>query len=88
MAASKHHRWAEIEPEQMNPLDDAAVCGGHQHHAGPLVLKKGAHVPLHSHFHEQISHVVEGALNSSSTESDVRCARARFCAFRRMCRMR
>ena len=27
-----------------------------------LVLKKGAHVPLHSHMNEQISHVVEGKL--------------------------
>ncbi len=28
-----------------------------------LVLKKGSHVPLHSHFNEQVSHVVEGSLN-------------------------
>jgi quercetin dioxygenase-like cupin family protein len=28
-----------------------------------IVLKKGAQVPMHHHFHEQISHVVEGALN-------------------------
>lgn len=28
-----------------------------------IVLKKGARVPMHHHFHEQISHVVEGALN-------------------------
>jgi len=27
-----------------------------------LVLKKSAHVPLHNHMNEQISHVVEGAL--------------------------
>jgi unsaturated pyranuronate lyase len=27
-----------------------------------LVLKRGAHVPRHEHFHEQMSHVVEGAL--------------------------
>jgi quercetin dioxygenase-like cupin family protein len=26
------------------------------------VLKKGAHVPTHQHMHEQISHVVGGAL--------------------------
>jgi quercetin dioxygenase-like cupin family protein len=28
-----------------------------------IVLKKGALVPKHEHFHEQISHVVEGALS-------------------------
>lgn len=27
-----------------------------------LVLKRGAHVPLHQHMHEQISHVVAGSL--------------------------
>jgi len=27
-----------------------------------IVLKKGAHVPTHHHMHEQISHVVDGAL--------------------------
>ena len=26
-----------------------------------MVLKKGAHVPMHHHFHEQISHVIAGA---------------------------
>ena len=27
-----------------------------------LEMKKGAHVPLHHHIHEQMSHVLEGAL--------------------------
>jgi len=36
-----------------------------------LVLKKGALVPLHEHFHEQISHVVEGALKFSIEGSEV-----------------
>ena len=63
MAASKHHRWADIEPEQLNPLTTRQYVVGTNTMLARLVLKKGAHVPLHHHFHEQISHVVEGALN-------------------------
>jgi quercetin dioxygenase-like cupin family protein len=36
-----------------------------------LVLKKGAHVPLHQHMNEQISHVVEGALKFVLEGKDV-----------------
>jgi quercetin dioxygenase-like cupin family protein len=63
MAESKHHRWADIEPEQLNPLVTRQFVVGTKTMLARLVLKKGAHVPQHSHFHEQMSHVVEGALN-------------------------
>jgi quercetin dioxygenase-like cupin family protein len=36
-----------------------------------IVLKKGARVPTHHHFHEQISHVVEGALKFVLEGSEV-----------------
>ena len=63
MAASKHHRWADIAPEQMNPLTTRQYVVGTNTMLARLVLKKGAHVPLHHHMNEQMSHVVEGALN-------------------------
>ena len=62
MAESQHHRWADIEPEQLNPLTARQYIVGTNVMLARLVLKKGSHVPRHSHFHEQISHVVEGAL--------------------------
>ena len=62
MAASTLHRWADIAPEQMNPLTTRQYVVGANTMLARLVLKKGAHVPLHQHRHEQISHVVEGAL--------------------------
>jgi quercetin dioxygenase-like cupin family protein len=62
VAESKLHRWAEIEPEQMNVLTTRQYVVGTNTMLARLVLKKGAHVPRHDHFHEQISHVVEGAL--------------------------
>jgi quercetin dioxygenase-like cupin family protein len=62
VAESKHHRWADIDAEQMNPLTTRQYLVGSNTMLARLVLKKGAVVPQHQHFHEQISHVVEGAL--------------------------
>jgi quercetin dioxygenase-like cupin family protein len=62
VARSKLHRWDEIEPEQLNALTTRQYIVGTNTMLARLALKKGAHVPEHHHFHEQISHVVEGAL--------------------------
>ena len=63
MEASRLYRWKEIAPEQMNPLTTRQYVVGTRTMLARLVLKKDAHVPLHNHMHEQISHVVEGSLN-------------------------
>jgi quercetin dioxygenase-like cupin family protein len=57
-----HYRWADIEPEQLNALTMRQYVVGTNIMLARIVLKKGAHVPMHHHFHEQISHVVAGAL--------------------------
>jgi unsaturated pyranuronate lyase len=62
MPATTHHRWIDIPPEQMNPLVTRQFVVGFNTMLARLVLSKGAHVPLHHHIHEQISHVVEGSL--------------------------
>jgi quercetin dioxygenase-like cupin family protein len=59
---SKLCRWVDIEPEPLNPLTTRQYLVGTNVMLARLVLKKGSHVPLHSHFNEQVSHVVEGAL--------------------------
>jgi quercetin dioxygenase-like cupin family protein len=63
VAASRLFRWAEIEPEQLNPLMTRQYVTGTKTMLARLVLKKGAHVPLHRHVNEQVSHVVAGALD-------------------------
>jgi len=60
---AKHYRWADLEPELLNPLITRQYVVGANVMLARIVLKKGALVPMHQHFHEQISHVVEGALN-------------------------
>jgi quercetin dioxygenase-like cupin family protein len=62
VAESKHRRWADIVPEAMNALVTRQFVVGTNTMLARIVLKKGAVVPMHHHFHEQISHVVEGAL--------------------------
>jgi quercetin dioxygenase-like cupin family protein len=88
METSKLHRWKEIEPDQMNPLTTRQYIVGTNTMLARLVLKKGAHVPLHSHMHEQISQVVEGTLEFLLEGKSVIVRRARSCAFRLMCRTR
>ena len=63
MPTSTHHRWTDIEPEQMTPLVTRQYIVGTNVMLARLGLKKGARVPQHHHRHEQVSHVVEGALN-------------------------
>jgi quercetin dioxygenase-like cupin family protein len=62
VAESKLYRWVEMEPEQLNAQMTRQYLVGTNTMLARLVLKKGAHVPQHHHFHEQISHVAEGAL--------------------------
>ncbi len=63
MGDARLHRWADIEPEPLNPLITRQYIVGANTMLARIVLKKGARVPMHQHFHEQISHVVEGALD-------------------------
>lgn len=46
----------------MNSLVTRQYVTGTKTMLARLVLKKGAHVPVHHHMNEQVSHVVEGAL--------------------------
>ena len=55
-------RWAEIEPEQMNPLLTRQYVTGAQGMVARILLKQGCVVPEHSHPNEQIAMIVSGAL--------------------------
>ena len=62
VGAAKLFRWAEMEPEQMNPLLTRQFCSGEQAMIGRVMLKKGCVVPEHSHPNEQLAYIVSGAL--------------------------
>jgi len=55
-------RWADIEVEQLSSLIGRQFIVGSNMMIARVLLKKGAHVPLHSHHNEQITYVLDGAL--------------------------
>jgi quercetin dioxygenase-like cupin family protein len=51
-----------VEKEQLNPLFQRQFMVGDSMMIARVLLKKGSHVPLHSHHNEQITYILEGAL--------------------------
>jgi len=61
-AKSTLTRWSDIEVEPLNPLIGRQFVVGTDVMVARVLLKKGAHVPLHSHHNEQVTYILEGAL--------------------------
>ena len=58
----KHHRWKDVELEELNPLLGRQLVVGENLMLARVLLKKGCKVPLHHHENEQLTYVLEGAL--------------------------
>ena len=58
----KHIPWKNVEREQLNPLIDREMVVGDRIMLARVLLKKGAHVPMHHHHNEQVTYILEGAL--------------------------
>ena len=58
----KHASWDTVELETLNPLLKRQILSGQSTMVARIFLKKGCIVPLHSHHNEQISYVLEGAM--------------------------
>lgn len=63
-----HTRWSDVPVEQMNPLITRQFITGERAMIARIDLKKGAVVPWHSHVHEQIAWIAEGALKFTMRE--------------------
>ena len=59
---SIHTRWSDLSVEPMNPHLSRQFVVGKDVMVARILLKKGAHVPLHSHLHEQIAIPLTGCL--------------------------
>ncbi len=62
VAGAKLYRWADIPPEQLNPLFTRQFVTGEKAMLAKLSLKQGCVVPTHQHENEQISLIVSGSL--------------------------
>ncbi len=56
------HRWADIAPEQLNPLLTRQFVAGEKAMVSRIMLTRGCLVPEHHHANEQISLVLTGVL--------------------------
>lgn len=56
------HRFADIEPEQLNPLLTRQFVSGEKAMLSRIMLKQGCLVPEHHHPHEQLAYILSGAL--------------------------
>ena len=58
----KYLAWKDVEREQLNPHIDREMVVGDKIMLARVLMKKGAHVPMHHHHNEQVTYILEGAL--------------------------
>jgi quercetin dioxygenase-like cupin family protein len=61
-AELRHIPWDTIPLEDLNPLLQRQFVVGEDVMVARVLLKKGCIVPLHSHYNEQLTYILEGAL--------------------------
>ncbi len=61
-AQAKYIPWNTVEREKLNPLIDREMLTGQNLMLARVIMKKGAHVPLHHHHNEQVTYILEGTL--------------------------
>ena len=61
-AVLKYIKWDDVKKEFLNPFIDRQMVVGDKLMLARVLLKKGAHVPLHHHHNEQVTYVLSGAL--------------------------
>jgi quercetin dioxygenase-like cupin family protein len=62
MERPSYTKWKDIEVEELSPLIGRQFVVGKDVMVARVLLKKGANVPLHHHHNEQITYILEGAL--------------------------
>jgi quercetin dioxygenase-like cupin family protein len=58
----KYVPWSTIDLEDLNPLLQRQFVVGHDIMVARVLMKKGCIIPLHSHYNEQFTYILEGAL--------------------------
>ena len=57
-----HHRWEDIPRERVNDLLERKLITGERMMLSHVYLKRGCLVPMHQHENEQLTYILEGAL--------------------------
>lgn len=61
-AELRHVAWNTVELEDLNPLLQRQFVVGRDIMVARVLMKKGCIVPLHKHYNEQFTYILEGAL--------------------------
>ena len=61
-AKMKYLEFDKMDREALNPLIDRQMVVGDKVMLARVLMKKGAHVPLHHHHNEQVTYILSGAL--------------------------
>ena len=62
MERPSYVKWKDVEVEQLSSLIGRQFVVGKNVMVARVLLKKGANVPLHQHYNEQITYILQGAL--------------------------
>jgi quercetin dioxygenase-like cupin family protein len=65
-------RWDEIALEKVTEMISRKVVRGEREMLAQVYLKRGALVPLHAHDEEQMTYVLQGALQSLVGSDEIR----------------
>ena len=57
-----HYRWEDLPRERVNDLLDRRLITGERMMLAHVYLKRGCLVPMHQHENEQLTYILEGAL--------------------------
>src|ERR1700722_18956169 len=80
------YTWDEMEKEVLSPTIARKIISGEKAMVSQVFLAKGAVVPEHRHESEQITYILEGALQFRIDGTEIVVGRDRCCASRRLCR--
>ena len=61
-AELKYIPWNTVELENLGPLLQRQLVVGNDIMVARVLMKKGCVIPLHSHYNEQVTYILEGAL--------------------------
>lgn len=77
MADIEHHRWDDMPKEELSPSIGRRIISGERAMIAHVYLAAGAVVPRHEHDNEQLTYILEGALEFTlGEEEETRVVRA------------
>ena len=76
MAELSLHRWDDMPREELSDTIGRRLISGDQAMIAHVYLKQGAIVPRHEHHNEQLTYILEGALEFTFDDRDKVVVRA------------